>query len=94
MIEALTEELDIRRNRARVDDLPPTHGQEGGRTRRMLLHRQRRGDQKGQRSPNLDVDPPPDLAIEIEITNSLLDKLGIYAGIGVPELWRYRRRDR
>ncbi len=42
-----------------------------------------------RRSPDLDVDPPPDLAIEIEITNSLLDKLDIYAGIGVPEVWRY-----
>jgi Uma2 family endonuclease len=42
-----------------------------------------------QRTPDLDVDPPPDLAIEIEITSSLLDKLDIYAGIGVPEIWRY-----
>jgi Uma2 family endonuclease len=39
--------------------------------------------------PDLDIDPPPDLAIEIEITSSLLDKLEIYAGIGVPELWRF-----
>jgi Uma2 family endonuclease len=40
-----------------------------------------------QRRP--DVDPPPDLAIEIEITSSLVDKLRIYAGIGVPEIWRF-----
>jgi Uma2 family endonuclease len=43
--------------------------------------------------PDLDIDPPPDLAIEIEITSSLLDKLGIYAGIGVPELWRFDGED-
>ena len=42
-----------------------------------------------RRRPDLDVDPPPDLALEIEITNSLVDKLGIYAGIGVPEIWRF-----
>jgi len=34
-------------------------------------------------------DPPPDLAIEVEISRSALDRLGIYAGLGVPELWRH-----
>ncbi len=38
---------------------------------------------------DLEVDPPPDLAIEVEITNSILDKLEIYARLGVPELWRF-----
>jgi Uma2 family endonuclease len=32
-------------------------------------------------------DPPPDLAIEIQLTRSALDKLGIYSALGVPELW-------
>ncbi len=30
---------------------------------------------KGQKHIDLDVDPPPDLCIEVEITSSLLDKL-------------------
>ena len=38
---------------------------------------------------DLDVDPPPDLCVEIEITNALLPKLKVYAGIGVPEIWRF-----
>jgi Uma2 family endonuclease len=38
---------------------------------------------------DLTVDPPPDLAIEVDITSSSLDKLGIYAALGVPEVWRY-----
>ncbi len=33
-------------------------------------------------------DPPPDLAIEVDITSSSLDRQALYAGIGVPELWR------
>jgi Uma2 family endonuclease len=37
----------------------------------------------------LDVDPPPDLAIEIDITRSCFDRLGIYAGLRVPEVWRF-----
>jgi Uma2 family endonuclease len=38
---------------------------------------------------DLDVDPPPDLAVEVDITRSSLDKQSIYAALGVPELWRY-----
>ena len=34
--------------------------------------------------------PPPDLAIEIEITRKLLDRLEAYATLGVPEVWRFR----
>jgi Uma2 family endonuclease len=34
-------------------------------------------------------DPPPDLAVEVEITSSLANRVGIYAAIGVPEIWRY-----
>lgn len=35
------------------------------------------------------VDPPPDLAVEIDVTSSSLDRQEIYAELGVPELWRY-----
>lgn len=32
--------------------------------------------------------PPPDLAVEVDITNSSLNQLDLYADIGVPEVWR------
>jgi Uma2 family endonuclease len=35
------------------------------------------------------VDPPPDLVIEIDITSSSLDRMSIYAALGVPEVWRF-----
>jgi Uma2 family endonuclease len=38
---------------------------------------------------DLDVDPPPDLAIEVEISRSALNALTIYAALGVPEIWRF-----
>ncbi|MHC5539584.1 Uma2 family endonuclease [Singulisphaera rosea] len=38
---------------------------------------------------HLDNDPPPDLAIEIDITSSSLDRLGIYEALGIPEVWRF-----
>lgn len=41
---------------------------------------------------DLETDPPPDLAVESDYTNSSLNKFVIYAALGVPELWRYRRQ--
>lgn len=38
---------------------------------------------------DMEVDPPPDVAIEIDMTNDLLDKFPTYAALGVPEIWRY-----
>jgi Uma2 family endonuclease len=38
---------------------------------------------------DLDVDPPPDLVIEIDLTHPSLDKLPLYAALGIPEVWRY-----
>ena len=43
---------------------------------------------RGKRRINLNVDPPPDLAIEVDLTNNCLDRLGIYAALKVPEVWR------
>ncbi len=44
------------------------------------------------REIDLQSDPPPDLAIESDNTNSSINKHSIYAALGVPELWRYRKR--
>src|SRR5262249_40127298 len=44
---------------------------------------------RGKEEIDLEVDPPPDLVIEIDITHPSLDKLPIYAAVGVPEVWRY-----
>src|SRR5262249_55888907 len=41
------------------------------------------------REIDLSRDPPPDLVIEIDISSSSLDREGIYAALGVPELWRF-----
>ena len=41
----------------------------------------------GRRRLDLRRDPPPDLAIEIEVRHGSLDRLSIYAAIQVPEVW-------
>ncbi len=43
---------------------------------------------RGKDDIDLSIDPPPDISIEIEISTRLLDREGIYAALGVPELWR------
>lgn len=43
---------------------------------------------RGKRTLDLRIDPPPDLAIEIDVTSSSLDRMKIYAALGVPEVWR------
>ncbi len=37
---------------------------------------------------NLDLDPPPDLVVEVDFTSPSLNKLPIYAHLGVTEVWR------
>ncbi len=43
----------------------------------------------GKDKIDLQIDPPPDLAIEIDITSSSLNRFAIYAQLSVPEVWRY-----
>jgi Uma2 family endonuclease len=38
---------------------------------------------------NFEKDPPPDVAVEIDIHHESRDKFAIYAGLGVPEVWLY-----
>jgi len=38
---------------------------------------------------DLRTDPPPDLVIEIDVTRSSIDKLSLFAAVGVPEVWRH-----
>jgi Uma2 family endonuclease len=42
----------------------------------------------GRRRLDLRTDPPPDLALEVDVTHSSLDRLAIYAALRVPEVWR------
>ncbi len=38
----------------------------------------------------LDEDAVPDIAIEVIVTSPFVDKLDVYAGLGVPEVWEWR----
>jgi Uma2 family endonuclease len=38
---------------------------------------------------DLSIHPPPDLAVEVDLSHSTVSKEAIYAPMGVPELWRH-----
>jgi Uma2 family endonuclease len=44
---------------------------------------------RGKLDLDLTQDPPPDLALEIDITSKSLNRFPIYARLGVPEIWCY-----
>jgi Uma2 family endonuclease len=43
---------------------------------------------RGKRTFDPRVDPPPDLAIEIDVSSSSINRMAIYAALKVPEVWR------
>lgn len=43
----------------------------------------------GKDELDLTIDPPPDLALEVDISRTSLKKFGIYEALGIPEIWRY-----
>ena len=47
---------------------------------------------QGKSFIELSVDPPPSLWIEVDNWGSSKARLPIYAALGVPEVWRFRRR--
>ena len=44
---------------------------------------------RGKLTFDLNQDPPPDLALEIDLTSKSLDRFPIYIRLGVPEIWCY-----
>jgi Uma2 family endonuclease len=44
---------------------------------------------RGKTDLDLSFDPPPDLVIEVDMTRSSIDKLQLFASMGISEMWRY-----
>ena len=51
---------------------------------------QNQAQMRGKRRIDLTLDPPPDLAIEVDVTSKT--QLNAYVALGVPELWRYEKK--
>jgi Uma2 family endonuclease len=44
---------------------------------------------RGKYKTDMAIDPPPELVIEVDMTSSSLPRFPIFAGLGIPEVWRY-----
>lgn len=91
LIEALTEELGIPRLSAGSttwdrEDL------EQGLEPAECYYISSESQVRGKMQLSLSVDPPPDLAVEIEITRKAIKRLPIYAAMGFKEVWRFNGR--
>lgn len=47
---------------------------------------------RGKDEIELPIDPPPDLAIEVDITSSSVNKLEICRSLAIKEVWRYHNQ--
>ena len=61
-------------------------GVEGDRTFHFGANAER---MRGMENYDFEVDPPPDLAIEVEATHSADDAIAAWGRLGVPEVWRF-----
>ncbi|MEO0490287.1 MAG: Uma2 family endonuclease [Cyanobacteria bacterium J06659_2] len=91
LIEAATEELDleIRSLGSRTCDREDLAK---GLEPDQCYYIQNEASVRGIAQIDLTQFPPPDLAVEVDITSSSLDRFTIYKELGIPEIWRYDGR--
>jgi len=44
---------------------------------------------RGKKRLDMEIDPPPELIVEIDVTNDSMNKFPLYAALRIPEVWRY-----
>lgn len=88
LIEAATEELDLE-IRSLGSLTCAREDLESGLEPDQCYYIQHESQVRGLNQIDLTQSPPPDLAVEIDITSSSLNRFAIYQSLGVPEIWRY-----
>jgi Uma2 family endonuclease len=91
MIETFTEEMGIETRSLRSTTWKRRElgkGCEADECYYILNHHRVRG----RLDVDLTVDPPPDLVVETEVSRSAVQRARIYAALGVPEVWRWRKK--
>jgi len=86
LVKALLEELDIE-FRSLGSTTYKNKQMSAGVEADQCFYIQNEAAIRGKKRIDLSIDPPPDLALEIDITSRT--RLNNYEALGVPELWRY-----
>lgn len=89
MVDALTEELEVPVEGGDTTTFQREDLARGAEADKCYFFHENAQRVRGKKRLDLNVDPPPDLVIEVDITSSSLNKLAIYAALGIPEVWRY-----
>ena len=90
LVEVLADELDLRIRKFGALTMKQLESRKGVEPD-SCYYIQNEVAIRGKEEPDLTIDPPPDLVIEVDNTSSSLDKFRIYSALNVPEFWRYRR---
>ena len=89
MIDILCEELDIACEAGGSTTHRRPDLEKGIEPDRCYWLRDKAPVMVGRRNLDLTSDPAPSLAIEVNYTHSSVDRMAIYAALGVDEVWRY-----
>lgn len=88
LLEALTEEMDLP-----ILSLGNTTFRREDRSRGLepdeCWYIQHEAEMRGKTEIDLAHMPPPDLVLEVGVSRSIMDRMEIYARLGVPEVWRF-----
>jgi Uma2 family endonuclease len=88
MIDAMAFALDIPIQSVGSTTLTPALG-EGGLQPDKAYYVANERRVRGKERYDPDKDAPPDLVVEVDVTNTVIPRLPVYGRIGVPEIWRH-----
>ena len=88
LIGALTEELELPRRSIGSTTMKLAFAKKGAEPDAGFLIANAPA-LRGKRDWDIETDPPPDLLVEIDISSRSLNRLPVYAALGVPEVWIY-----
>src|SRR3954447_19962242 len=88
MVDVLVEELGIRFEPADPVTFRRRDLEKGAEPDKCFYFGENAARVCGKRDIILPDDPPPDLVVEVDVTASSVERLPIFAALGVPEVWR------
>jgi Uma2 family endonuclease len=92
MIDILVEELDLTYEPADPVTFRRRDLEKGAEPDKCFYFGENAARVRGKRDIVLPDDPPPDLVIEVDVTASSVQRLPIFAALGIPEVWRLSAR--
>src|SRR5262249_3746655 len=89
LVDTLSEELDVPIEGGGTTTFKRQDLGKGAEPDQCYWLRENAAKVRGKAELDLAVDASPDLVIEVERSSSSLPRLGIFAALGVPEVWQF-----